>query len=58
MKSFKFVSLHLEWINVSLRMIEKDKYSVDLLGQLTAGDNWKYEIDDSFFKQIDGIIEK
>jgi hypothetical protein len=34
-------------------MIEKDKYSVDLLGQLTAGDNWKYEIDDSFFKQID-----
>lgn len=39
-------------------MIEKDKYSVDLLGPLTAGDNWKYEIDDSFFKQIDGIIEK
>lgn len=39
-------------------MIEKDKYSVDLLGQLITGDNWKYEIDDSFFKQIDGIIEK
>ena len=40
------------------QMEGKSKYFVDLLGQLTAGDNWSYEIDDSFFKQIDGLIEK